>query len=261
MRRAVILLGVVLCAVAIIPSPGLAQQAPPGAEMGRGFFRFMGAGRFWAATVTGAPMSAQAVTETTRTLTNGNVIDRKETALIYRDSDGRLRIDRTLRMIGPLMSSGAPPEIITIHDPVAGVTYILNPSKKVAYEIPVRPSGNQAFQRWRSRGHANRQTSTQPLGVKTINGVQAKGTQTTRIIAAGRIGNAQPITIVSQRWYSPDLQMDVMTTTNDPRFGVTTYQLTNIQTSEPAAALFQVPSGYTVHEGRSMRRRNAGAPQ
>ncbi|MDT5293477.1 MAG: hypothetical protein QOJ76_357, partial [Acidobacteriota bacterium] len=65
---------------------------------------------------------------------------------------------------------------------------------------------------------------------------------------AGELGNEQPINIVNERWYSPELQVVVLTRHSDPRFGETTYRLTNITRAEPAASLFQVPSDYTVKE-------------
>ena len=55
------------------------------------------------------------------------------------------------------------------------------------------------------------------------------------------MGNERPIEIVSERWYSPDLQVVVMTQHSDPRFGETSYRLTNIDRSEPAKSLFEVP--------------------
>jgi protein TonB len=39
-----------------------------------------------------------------------------------------------------------------------------------------------------------------------------------------------------------------MTKHSDPRFGETTYRLTNINRSEPARELFEVPADYTVKE-------------
>jgi hypothetical protein len=45
------------------------------------------------------------------------------------------------------------------------------------------------------------------------------------------------------------LQMVVKSTHSDPRFGDTTYTLTNIQRTEPAAALFAVPSDYAIEQG------------
>jgi hypothetical protein len=41
----------------------------------------------------------------------------------------------------------------------------------------------------------------------------------------------------------------VKSTRTDPRFGTTTYTLTNVQRQEPAATLFTVPSDYTVRQG------------
>src|SRR5438128_81533 len=73
--------------------------------------------------------------------------------------------------------------------------------------------------------------------------------ETTQTSPGGEIGNEKPITIVSERWYSADMQMDVKSTHSDPRFGNTSYTLTNIQRTEPAATLFAVPSDYTVEQG------------
>src|SRR5215213_6094149 len=86
------------------------------------------------------------------------------------------------------------------------------------------------------------------LGKQNIEGVEAEGTRTTVTIPAGEIGNERPIEIVSERWYSPELQLVVMTRHSDPRTGETTYKLTNINRSEPAKSLFEVPAGYTVKE-------------
>jgi len=89
------------------------------------------------------------------------------------------------------------------------------------------------------------------LGKQIIEGVEAEGTRTTVTIPAGDIGNERPIEIISERWYSPELQLVVMTRHSDPRFGETTYKLTNINRTEPAKLLFEVPSDYTIKEGPS----------
>jgi hypothetical protein len=85
------------------------------------------------------------------------------------------------------------------------------------------------------------------LGNMFIEGVQAQGTRTTTTIPAGDIGNERPISIVDERWYSPDLQMTVMTKHSDPRSGETNFQLKNINRSSPPPTLFEVPSDYTVN--------------
>ncbi|HET9526487.1 MAG TPA: hypothetical protein VFO99_09985 [Pyrinomonadaceae bacterium] len=86
------------------------------------------------------------------------------------------------------------------------------------------------------------------LGKQMIEGVEAEGTRTTVTIPAGEIGNERPIEIVSERWYSPELQLVVMTRHSDPRSGEMTYKLTNINRIEPAKSLFEVPSDYMVKE-------------
>jgi TonB family protein len=86
------------------------------------------------------------------------------------------------------------------------------------------------------------------LGKQAIEGVEAEGTRKTVEIPAGEIGNERPIEIVFERWYSPELQVVVMTKHSDPRFGETTYRLTNINRSEPARELFEVPADYTVKD-------------
>jgi hypothetical protein len=86
------------------------------------------------------------------------------------------------------------------------------------------------------------------LGKQMIEGVEAQGTRTTITIPAGEIGNERAIEIVSERWYSPELQLVVMTRHSDPRSGETTYKLTNINRTEPAKSLFEVPAGFTIRE-------------
>src|ERR1700674_4918323 len=91
--------------------------------------------------VKGAPYSAQGVTETTQTLADGNRIVQKNTATLYRDSEGRERREQTLSAIGPFTAPGDAPTIISISDPVAGVNYSLNPSEKIAVKLPAVPDG------------------------------------------------------------------------------------------------------------------------
>ena len=63
------------------------------------------------------------------------------------------------------------------------------------------------------------------LGTQVIEGVVATGTRTTTTIAAGSIGNEQPILIVSEQWFSADLKVLVMTKHSDPRSGETSLSL------------------------------------
>jgi hypothetical protein len=87
-----------------------------------------------------------------------------------------------------------------------------------------------------------------PLEHKTIEGVAVEGRKTTTVIPAGQIGNEQPITITSEQWRSPELNLLVMTRHNDPRSGESTYRLQNIIRAEPDRSLFMVPADYTVKD-------------
>ena len=94
--------------------------------------------------VKGAPYAAEAVTESTQTLSDGNRIQHKSSASVYRDSEGRTRREQTLSAIGPWAASGEAPQTIFIDDSVAGVHYILNPKERTARKIAV-PSGKGVF--------------------------------------------------------------------------------------------------------------------
>jgi hypothetical protein len=92
---------------------------------------------------------------------------------------------------------------------------------------------------------------TESLGKRMIEGVEAEGSRVTITIPAGEIGNTLPIEIIDETWQSPELQLVVMSKHRDPRSGETTYRLTNISRSEPDRSLFEVPSDYTVSEGKA----------
>ena len=128
--------------------------------------------------------------------------------------------------------------------------------------MPGRP-GEQSQQARPPRHHSSDTppAQTENLGVQTINGVAATGTRTTQSIPAGAIGNTQPIQIVREVWMSQDLKIPIMIKTSDPRFGETVMQLTNITQTNPDAALFQVPTGYTLQTapGRSSGHMRPGA--
>ena len=84
------------------------------------------------------------------------------------------------------------------------------------------------------------------LGEQVLEGLLVKGTRMTDTIPAGTIGNDRPIEIVTERWYSEDIDAMVLQRYSDPRFGETTYRLVNVVRGEPSPDLFQVPQGYEI---------------
>ncbi len=84
------------------------------------------------------------------------------------------------------------------------------------------------------------------LGEQVLEGLLVKGTRMTDTIPAGTIGNERPIDIVTERWYSEDIDAMVLQRFSDPRSGETTYRLVNVVLGDPSPDLFQVPQGYEL---------------
>jgi hypothetical protein len=202
--------------------------------------------------VKGSPYTATASTETTQVLADGNRIVHKQSGMVARDSEGRTRREEVMAGMGPVQVNA--PKVVFIHDPVAGAAYILNPEKQIARVMKHGTQGKdmeQMHAKMNKEFAANGEegtVKTESLGTQEIEGVSAQGTRVTRTIPAGKIGNEQPIQITVETWTSPDLHTTVLQKRNDPRFGETVFQLTNIKQGEPDANLFQVPSGYKTEQ-------------
>ena len=232
-----------------LASVALAQsepQAPP-SHPRIGMMNLMMGGIGEGQTVKGVPLSAELNVTRDTTLADGNRIHTDTQTTIYRDSEGRVRREVEFALNTP-MTGAAKRTIIIITDPVAGVRYTLNPQNKTARQVPLRMRNREAEARPDRRQSPD--WKSEELGNKAIAGVRTQGTRVTRTIPAGEIGNQNPIEVVTERWYSPDLQLPVLTTHSDPMMGTVTSQLNNINRSEPPASLFQVPSDYKLEKGR-----------
>lgn len=227
--------------------------------------------------VTGRPFTAEAVVETDQTLADGSHLTGRQSLTAARDSQGR-----TYREEPDAPGSGSSaPKAVYISDPVAKVNYFLGPDH-VAHKTPMLSLAAQAGSATVSTNGASGRFSlqtfatgygggkgpvqagaqatqpakqlapgaldTQQLGSQVITGFIADGTRTTLTIPAGQVGNQNPLVIVTECWYSQDLEATVLAKQSDPRLGASSYQLSSVQQSEPPAALFQIPSGYTIEE-------------
>ncbi|WP_312486523.1 hypothetical protein [Massilia timonae] len=99
---------------------------------------------------------------------------------------------------------------------------------------------------------------TRELGGRDFSGLRAEGNQRSYTIPAGEIGNRAPIEVSSETWYSPELQVTVYHKRSDPRSGDVVYRLDKLKRGEPPAALFSVPSDYTVHDPLKVSNRKDG---
>ncbi len=271
----------------------LAQDHPADVIFTAPTFEYVAGELVGGSPVKGAPYSAQAVTETTHTLADGNRIARSSSAMLYRDSLGRERREQSMASIGPWSAQGEPMQTVFISDPVAGVSYEFNPKNRTARKMPsppALPAGLKGAVRGAAgiamvQGEFNiaipapatgaartmiySSTSgnlaapkIEQLGTTTIDGIQAQGTRTKVTIPAGQIGNDRPIDIVSERWFSPELNVTVLSKQSDPRSGETVYRLTQINRSEPLHSLFEVPADYMISETPAIRfERFVGKPE
>lgn len=232
--------------------------------------------------VKGKPYSADTSTETVQTLADGNRIVQRTVSKIYRDSDGRTRREQTFGNVDPEHPS--PHEVkVFVDDPVNGTAFVMDQgSKSVDAVKRARPflfeqdAGDESkralkivkdtedgaesgagpmvvrFKDDQSGGPLatviddKRNVAKEDLGTRTIEGVDCSGTRKTITIAAGTVGNEKPITIVTETWYAQAISAVVQSTTDDPRYGKTTYQLTNVQLSEPARSLFEPPANFKM---------------
>jgi len=236
----------------------------------------------------GAPYSAEAINESTQTLVDGNRIVQRSVTRVYRDGEGRTRREEVTES-GEVVG-------VSIVDPVAHVSYVLDPRTRTAYRgvmmIARTPAPNgqpmialsdeakrkielaQGADREKLLAEADMKMRTAPplpppppppgykgelmsaatpptkedLGRQNVEGVAANGSRSSWMIPAGAIGNLQPIKIVSEQWFSPDLQLLVLTKHSDPRTGENVYRLQNIVRAEPDRSLFTVPADYALME-------------
>lgn len=89
-----------------------------------------------------------------------------------------------------------------------------------------------------------REMAKEDLGSRNIEGVDCTGTRLTITIPAGAIGNEKPISIVRETWFAPAISAVVESTTDDPRYGKTTYQLKNLELNEPSRSMFEPPADF-----------------
>ncbi len=258
------------------PGPGRGRGGfgpPPPGGPGMGGARLIGAeagmpGRV----VKNAPYSADVVTESTHALADGNRIHQTNTTRVYRDSEGRTRRENSLASLGGLAPGGNLPQMVFITDPVAGANYALNAKDRTATKSawhgggrggpspdrslsPRQADPGRQQDAMRSRRAQDPNLKTESLGQQSIEGVLATGTRSTYTIPAGQMGNEQAMQIVSETWYSTELQTVVLSKRTDPRSGDFVTRMTNVSRSEPSRILFDVPADFKVSEASGFPRR------
>jgi hypothetical protein len=214
--------------------------------------------------VAGKPFSASEVRRATQTLADGTHVEHVDTSAFYRDDRGRMRTESATHIL--------------IYDPAAGYTYHLDPARKEYRKaaagkdsvVTIAVVGDSTWiNQTTEKSSSPVRTVTGPLPfhsepvmqpvnerlpAQILSGIPVKGTRITMTIPAGTFGNDRDVKVVNERWYSDDLQVLVKSTNSDPRFGETSYELTDIVQGAPNPALFQVPADYALRASDRGRR-------
>jgi hypothetical protein len=139
--------------------------------------------------------------------------------------------------------------VARLEDPLAGYVYVLDSVHLVAHRVarkalPAVAASDLALSQQQPRRPA-KNTTTEPLGSKTISGVTVVGTRETTVVPAGAQGNDKPLTNTEETWYAPSLALRVSSKTTSWT-GSHTIALNDLTAGDPDPALFRVPAGYKV---------------
>ena len=241
----------------------------------------LGVQEFTHTLVKNVPLSGTVVIQTEQFSDDGKGTVRLTTGRVYRDSDGRTRHDELGEKKGPEQSVVEDVLRITINDPAAGVSFIIDPrantARREAFFAQSEPGSDQvqnspAHSATMKQGSSNSQflpvpstmgmsqglkpaaTTNSPnvkhesLGHRSIEGTVAEGTRLVMSVPPGKMNNEKQIEIGCERWYSPSLKSWLLIECSDSRSGKTSYHLTEIKTDAPPANLFKLPNDTKIRE-------------
>jgi hypothetical protein len=200
--------------------------------------------------VTGKPFSGRDSIEWTRTLEDGSVVTTHLTAIVARDSQGRIRRERTTFVPADSNEQSKPMEMIIL-DPLEHTRTTCSIASRqctvtdysTALKFTPVPAG--------PLDNGKRHLTRESLGTDTVDDLNVVGTRETLTINAGVIGNNQPVVTTREFWYSSDLEINLSVTRKDPREGTQVIQLIDLSRDEPDPSLFQIPSDFAIEDLRT----------
>jgi hypothetical protein len=202
-----------------------------------------------------APFTAIVHTQWIRPLPDGGTYTMVNQRRVARDGRGRIYEERWLLVPkdGDLKSQM---NVIQIADPGRRTLYncftLVQPhrcnlqafreSSTAVYKPDVRPSGPMP-------GGKGYQTH-EDLGSRTLVDVETTGTRDTVTINPGVYGNDRAYSNIREFWYAPSLGINLLSEVSNPTVGKQIFTLTDVSIGEPDPALFELPEGFTVVDGR-----------
>jgi hypothetical protein len=195
------------------------------------------------------PFSGSDSVDWTRTQEDGSVVAMHADAKLAPDSQGRIYRENVSRFPANSGQKSHANEIM-ITDPIAHTKTTCEVAARhcniTSYYAPAsvstKPDG--------TFGDDKHSVSRESLGNDVIDGLEVIGTRQTLTIGTGLEGNSQPLTVVEESWYAPELEVDLSITRKDPRQGTVVVHVVDLSRSDPDPVLFQVPANYTVSDTR-----------
>jgi hypothetical protein len=193
-----------------------------------------------------APFSANVVTEWTRILPDGSTQTNKNHRTVARDNLGRVFQER--RFFTPNGDQQVTPlSELDYQDPVRHELYICLPRLLVCQLYRYNPPPTAIAPKEGPLPGGIGSVTREDLGRKTIENLDVVGSREVTTINAGVVGNQRAEPTIKEFWYSPYLQINVITKRFDPHVsGVQDFEVQNINLSEPDPTLFNPPSNYRI---------------
>lgn len=200
--------------------------------------------------IAGAPFSADVVKESTQVLADGTLARHETKGKMFRDSLGRTRSETALESA---IAGVEPKCYVTIVDPLQQISIVLDVAAKKAtiFHLP-SPSAVTArdlklVKAAQTAGQGGGTSATENLGAMTIEGFAVTGSRRAHAneasVAKDRFHSA-----VTESWFSPELKIELLATTQAAQSTTRTTRLMNIVPGEPDPALFQSPADYATQE-------------
>jgi len=199
--------------------------------------------------IANAPFTAKVVVNWEEPLSGGGTIARTYYTMVARDSQGRVR--RETRSFVAANSGAEPPlRTFSINDPVAGTRTTCATTTMTCTTTSFQPSVSLTDEAGASLAGNSANVKRVSLGEQLIDSMRVEGTREVSTTSAGERGNSRVVITNRETWYSPDLEMDLSVSRDNPQLGQVTLSVTNLVRAEPAASWFAIPSGYQMENTR-----------
>jgi hypothetical protein len=203
-----------------------------------------------------APFSLVLETEWVRTLADGGTITLVNKRRIARDATGRVYQERWF-LVPKNGNVESQMTTIQIADPNAHTLHncFYFGTKKTVCEV-LRLAGDSLAVNTSEKREAGDLPNSEGsylheyLGKQFISGVETVGLHDATTYNAGVFGNDRPVIVDREVWYSPQLDLNLLSVRSDPQSGKQTFAARDVVLGDPDPSLFVFPAGFKIVDRR-----------